>query len=234
MVRIGVLLHPEGAAKVDGAVTRKAQELLRQDQANDTVGERTHQQRSADALIALCDNSGNGENDSSDDRNEGAKPRGSNEPLVIVGIQLADLQAGLDGHAYGGGPVSAETVRKLACEGSLIPMVFNSDGVVLDMGRKTRFATANQRLALKARYENCCAVPGCDRPFEWCHIHHIDHWENGGATDIENLIPVCTRDHTLIHDGRLQIERINGVDHWNRKPEPPRVVARDRHLPDSD
>ena len=63
------------------------------------------------------------------DRNEGegAKPRGSNEPLVIVGIQLADLHAGLDGHAFGGGPVSAETVRKLACEGSVIPMVFNSE-----------------------------------------------------------------------------------------------------------
>jgi len=73
-----------------------------------------------------------------------AKPRGSNEPLVIVGIQLADLQAGLDGHASGGGPVSAETVRKLACEGSVIPMIFNSDGVVLDMGRKTRFATRHR------------------------------------------------------------------------------------------
>ena len=29
-------------------------------------------------------------------------------------------------------------------------------------------------------------------------MHHIDHWETGGPTDLENLIPVCTRHHTLI------------------------------------
>ena len=109
-------------------------------------------------------------------------------------------------------------VRKLACEGGIIPMVFNSEGVVLDMGRRTRLATNSQRLALQVRYGNCCAVPGCDRPFEWCHIHHLDHWEHGAPTNLENLIPVCTRHHTQIHHGRLQIERTNGSDHWHRKP----------------
>ena len=107
---------------------------------------------------------------------ESRPARTRREPTVVVAIGLAELQAGGDGVAFGGGPISAETVRKLACEGGIVPMVFNSDGVVLDMGRKTRLATNSQRLALQIRYGNCCAVPGCERPFEWCHIHHLDQW----------------------------------------------------------
>jgi hypothetical protein len=140
---------------------------------------------------------------------------GQNEPTVIVGIRLQDLLAGRDGTAFGGGPVSAETARKLACEGGIIPAVLRSDGVVLDMGRRTRLATRYQRLALLHRYGGC-AAPSCDRPFEWCHMHHITGWEHGGKTDLDELIPVCTRHHSQIHDGRLVIERVDGEDCWRR------------------
>ena len=212
MTRLSALLAPEAAAKVRNTITNQAQRLLRDDQTNNTIGERTHQQRLADALVAICETP-NGDS---------GKPSPNNEPLVIVAIQLADLLAGLDGVAYSSGPLAAETVRKLACEGAIIPAVFNSDGVVLDMGHKTRLATTNQRLALRTRYENQRAVPRCDRPFEWCHIHR---WEHGGPTNLNNLIPVCTPHHTQIHDGRLQIQRNEGTDHWHRKPKPTRKLA---------
>ena len=32
-------------------------------------------------------------------------------------------------------------------------------------------------------------------------------WSNGGPTDLDNLIGLCRKCHTLIHTGRLQLAR---------------------------
>jgi predicted restriction endonuclease len=39
------------------------------------------------------------------------------------------------------------------------------------------------------------------QPFHHCSIHHIDYWENGGPTDLDNLIPLCSRHHHKAHEG---------------------------------
>jgi hypothetical protein len=49
-----------------------------------------------------------------------------------------------------------------------------------------------------------CRVPGCDRS-RWLHIHHIEHWEDGGGSDTENLLALCHRHHRLHHLGQLGI-----------------------------
>jgi len=209
MVRLNATMHPEAGAKVRNAVTEIAQDLLREDQVDDITTERSHNQRMADALEMLAERATSG------GAAEGPSRR---EPTVVVTVGLEDLKAGLDGAVLGAGPLPAETIRKLACEAGILPAVLDGNGAVLDLGRRTRLASGPQRLALQTRYGAECAVPGCDRPFEWCHIHHIEHWEHGGATDLDNLIPVCSRHHTQIHDGRLHIERTGGADHWHRKP----------------
>jgi HNH endonuclease len=33
--------------------------------------------------------------------------------------------------------------------------------------------------------------PGCDRPLAWCEAHHIQHWLDGGPTDLANLALLC-------------------------------------------
>ena len=211
MTRVSGLLDPESAAIAKSLVSEIDQQLLREDQkaaAEDPdFVMRTAGQRMADALVEICRRA----------RHAAAATSPKAEPTVVVTIPLADLVSGAnDGEAFGGGPVSAETARKLACEGGIIPAVLGSNGQVLDLGRRTRLATASQRLALHTRYRGC-AVPGCDAPFEWCHMHHLDHWEAGGPTDLSNLIPVCTRHHSQIHDGRLTITRDHAdADQWSR------------------
>jgi hypothetical protein len=69
----------------------------------------------------------------------------------------------------------------------------------LDLGRTTRLANRAQRRALRALYRGC-AVPGCDATFDQCTIHHIHWWRHGGCTDLENLLPLCSRHHHLVHD----------------------------------
>lgn len=133
---------------------------------------------------------------------------------VIVHIDLDTLRHGLHSKSVcrtsSGADLPVETVRRLACDAAIIPIVFDGSSVPIDVGRSKRLATVNQRRALEARYRTC-ASPGCDVGFERCHIHHIDHWENGGSTDLHNLIPLCSRHHQAVHEDRLDIELLAAV-----------------------
>jgi hypothetical protein len=69
----------------------------------------------------------------------------------------------------------------------------------LDLGRSQRLASAAQRRVLRALYPTC-AVPDCPVRFPRCKVHHVWWWEHGGPTDLENLLPVCARHHSCVHD----------------------------------
>lgn len=75
----------------------------------------------------------------------------------------------------------------------------------LDLGRTTRLANRAQRRALRALYPTC-AIPGCCTRFELCKIHHVVWWRRLGRTDLCNLIPICVKHHTLVHNGGWQLE----------------------------
>jgi hypothetical protein len=78
---------------------------------------------------------------------------------------------------------------------------------ILDMGRSVRTATPAQRRALAVR-DLHCRFPGCCRKPQWCDAHHIDGWvESLGETNIDNLILLCRRHHTLLHNSRWTITR---------------------------
>jgi hypothetical protein len=99
------------------------------------------------------------------------------------------------------------TVRRLACELGIIPVVLDGAGRALDVGRRQRLATEAQRHALLAMHTTC-AFPGCTAPVEWCEVHHVEPWEQGGSTDLDNLLPLCLVEghHHLVHDGGWSIE----------------------------
>jgi hypothetical protein len=40
----------------------------------------------------------------------------------------------------------------------------------------------------------------CGRPAQWCEVHHITYWQNGGATDLNNLALLCSECHQQIHN----------------------------------
>lgn len=74
----------------------------------------------------------------------------------------------------------------------------------LDLGRSTRLANADQRRALRAIYPRC-AIPDCPAPFERCDVHHVVPWEQGGPTDLANLLPVCAHHHQHLHAHRWKL-----------------------------
>jgi len=75
----------------------------------------------------------------------------------------------------------------------------------LNLGRATRLANRAQRRALRGLYRDC-AIPGCTVGYDRCKLHHIIWWINGGTTDLNNLLPVCSMHHTKIHNDNWIIE----------------------------
>ncbi|MDN5913798.1 MAG: HNH endonuclease [Pseudonocardia sp.] len=124
---------------------------------------------------------------------------GGRRPQISVIVRLEDLEKrARSGMLDFGGQTSPETLRMLACDAAVIPIVMNGNGQPLDVGRATRTIPDGLRRAVTAR-DTGCAHPGCDRPPSWSEIHHILPWEELGDTKLENLVMLCRRHHRLIH-----------------------------------
>jgi hypothetical protein len=47
-------------------------------------------------------------------------------------------------------------------------------------------------------------VPGCGAT-RGLHAHHLRHWQDGGATELDNLVLLCPYHHRLHHRGGITI-----------------------------
>ncbi|GLW20856.1 hypothetical protein Mame01_08990 [Microbispora amethystogenes] len=106
------------------------------------------------------------------------------------------------------------SVHRLARTSTLVRIVMDAGGQVLDMGRKVRLATPAQRRAVFARYATCW-VDGCPLPATMCQIDHAEDWCSGGLTDLKLLGPACqfhNRDRYR-HPNRYTRRKI-GDDRW--------------------
>ena len=86
----------------------------------------------------------------------------------------------------GGIHVSAETARRLACDAVTVTMRHGPAGEVLDVGRRTISPALRRALAARDRH---CRFPGCAATR--CDAHHVEHWAQGGATALDNLVLLC-------------------------------------------
>ncbi|MDO6146557.1 DUF222 domain-containing protein, partial [Paenarthrobacter aurescens] len=69
------------------------------------------------------------------------------------------------------GPIHPTTIRKIACDADIIPVLLGSDSRILDIGRTTRIFPPHIRKAITAR-DGGCAFPDCTMPAPWCEAHH--------------------------------------------------------------
>ncbi|HEX6315690.1 MAG TPA: DUF222 domain-containing protein [Gemmatimonadaceae bacterium] len=118
---------------------------------------------------------------------------------IMVHIDAATL-TGAQG-AYG---VSAETCRRLLCDAGVVPILDDEHGNPVQVGRKSRVFAGALRRALLARADGSCQFPGCTNT-RYLHGHHVRHWIDGGETTLANGLILCTRHHTLVHEGAFRI-----------------------------
>jgi hypothetical protein len=201
MVVVRGRLSPEAGAVLMKALDAAREALYKEDKNVEPTKleqERSPEQRGADALerVARSALAGGLDPGSSADRYQ-----------VVVHVDEAVLQnpenPGQSVLDLGVG-VSAETSRRIACDASIVEMKHDSEGNVLDVGRKRRTIPVPIRRALDAR-DPTCVWPGCDSRLR--NGHHLKFWADGGETKLENLCNLCSRHHHLVHDGDYQVQR---------------------------
>ena len=98
--------------------------------------------------------------------------------------------------------ISPALARRLACEAGIIPIVLGGKSQPLDLGRRRRLFTDHQRIAMQIR-DRGCAAEGCDRT-TGLHAHHKRRWTDGGTTDLDHGVSLCSWHHARAHDTGYQ------------------------------
>ncbi|WP_329000539.1 HNH endonuclease [Kribbella sp. NBC_00709] len=133
------------------------------------------------------------------------------KPHISITIDYNDLTAATanaTGALIFGDNLSAATVRRLACDAEILPIVLGSKSQPLDVGTSQRLVTRPMRRALNARDQGCVV---CGAPPIHCDAHHVVSWLDGGITAVSNLALLCKRDHRDLHSGHWQIRILDGV-----------------------
>ncbi len=190
-------LDPIAGAAMIGALDHEAPP----DPEDGPDGPRTLSQRRADALVDIVNR-----------HITGGVP-GGNPPTVVAVADVAELTgpspqlAARRCELEGFGPVTRSVLDQVCCDARFARLIMAGKSEVLNMGRAVRVATPAQRRALAVR-DRQCRFPSCHRKPQWCDAHHILGWvESLGETNIDNLILLCRRHHTLIHNSRWTIAR---------------------------
>ncbi|MHC5797465.1 HNH endonuclease signature motif containing protein [Lacisediminihabitans sp. FW035] len=126
---------------------------------------------------------------------------------IVVRMTLDSLLTGI-GDATTDGieqPISAGTVRRLAADADVIPMVLGGDSDLLDLGTTQRLFSRAQKLALAERFGGC-AWRNCTHPPSHTEAHHIRWWTHDGESDLRNGILLCSRHHHEVHRNNWLID----------------------------
>ena len=99
---------------------------------------------------------------------------------------------------WGGESIDPASAERLSCDADCYAVLVDQIGRPEAVGRTRRRTTRMQRLQLRALYEGC---PIDGTSFDRCDIHHVNvAWEDGGDTELDNLLPISTDWHHRIHD----------------------------------
>ncbi|QNJ94333.1 HNH endonuclease [Mycolicibacterium fluoranthenivorans] len=117
------------------------------------------------------------------------------------------------------GPLLSEDERQYVLCDATCEVWFERHGQPIGSGRTTRTISRRLRRALEHR-DRCCVVPGCSAT-RGLHAHHLEHWEDGGPTELSNLVLLCPFHHRLHHRGGITLsgpaDRITVTDSEGRK-----------------
>jgi hypothetical protein len=176
-----------------GAMLSKVLDTLSKPLVGD---ERSAGQRRADALGDVC----RAVLDTGLPKDNGVRPHLT---VVLSWDALVGRAGAAPANLDGFGTVSTSLVRQLACDAQIARVVIAPDGSPIELGRSSRAPSAAQRRGVRVRDRGRCRVPGCHSRL--VQIHHVQHWVDGGPTDIANMISLCPRHHRNVHSGRLRI-----------------------------
>ncbi len=144
---------------------------------------------------------------------------GGDATTLIVTVSLDALRRELGTGELGpADKLTASEVRRLACTARIIPAVLGAKSEVLDLGRSSRLFRPAQRKAMIIR-DRQCRAEGCTIPAAWCEAHHWGKpWAQGGRTDLNDGLLLCSWHHHRAHDPGYTSSRMpNGDVRFSRQ-----------------
>ncbi len=186
-VRITIQLRPEEAA-----VLRRAIEAATFER-HVSAGTRQAPMRRADALVAVAERF-----------LTTTEPRDAAPSVeVVVHVEAGnDPDGEIGGTLDDGTAVSRTTTDRLMCDAAVVEVREGGDGAIRDVGRRRRTVPTLLRRALRLR-DRGCRFPGCTN--RCVDGHHVVPWSRGGPTTLANLLSLCRRHHTFVHDRGVRI-----------------------------
>ncbi|HSZ37402.1 MAG TPA: DUF222 domain-containing protein [Acidimicrobiales bacterium] len=180
-------LPAESFAEVRGTLEAQARDIP-------SDGETPWDQRLCDAFIGIVRSS--------------RSPSHATRPFTVVAhvplTTLLDETSELCGELEREGLISADTVRRVACDATVILAVDDNVGHTMYEGRRHRYPTATQRREIMRR-DRHCRFPGCANAI-FVNPHHIRWWKpHRGTTDLPNLVLLCEHHHHLVHSKQWSV-----------------------------
>ncbi len=128
-------------------------------------------------------------------------------PVVLLSVKDVDDVAEL----ASGGFVSPETAKRLTCDARVQVLYTDESGRVIDTGSTSRNIPPHKRRAVEDRDGHRCTFPACDME-QYLECHHIIPFEEGGPTEVDNLLLTCWTHHKLVHEGAWSLRGDAGPD----------------------
>jgi hypothetical protein len=133
-----------------------------------------------------------------------ASPATTASPYTVVAhvaltslVEEAGAQINLAAELEHVGLIDSETVKRIACDATIVIGVDDDVGHTMYEGRARRFPSDTQRREVMRR-DRHCRFPGCTN-MTFTNVHHIVAWKPGGRTDLPNLVLLCKHHHGVVH-----------------------------------
>lgn len=130
-----------------------------------------------------------------------------------------------------GQPVHPLLALRMAVGAHIRRVVVDSDGVVIDQGRKQRLFTGAAREAAKLLVRRC-GHPGCNVPVRFADVDHLGEWFEGGRTDQRNSGIRCRSHNRFKHRERWRTRRDAGGRQFSIRPDGTIVLPAGARAPD--
>jgi hypothetical protein len=190
------LTDADGALRISGTLIAEDAEFIQvaTDVAADALCTEglTGAQRRAAGLVAVCRYFLEHHDQPVTDR------RGRPNLTVTVDVETLERRAGRAAVLDSGRVIAAADARRLACDAGVTRVITGPDSMPLDVGRRSRSPSPAQATAVVHRDQHCRWL-GCVSPPWSCEVHHLEHWADGGPTNLDNLALICWHHHQLIH-----------------------------------
>ncbi|MEL4153169.1 HNH endonuclease [Corynebacterium bovis] len=134
------------------------------------------------------------------------RPRRGTTTIVAVTTLEELLARSGTGITDTGDRMTVGSLIESALATDLYLQVLDFQGRSLWLGRSRRLGSLDQYLALLGE-EGMSTAPGSSACAAKCAMHHIDGWNHGGDTDIDNLTFTDTSTHARVDDTRTNPNR---------------------------